>query len=631
MRNVALEDGYASLSREALVKVLPLMEEGLRFATARDRVYGDRAGSGAQRDRLPPVLEAVPQLRNPVVRRGLTELRKVVNAIIREYGKPDAVRIELARDLKRSRDKREQITAQNRRNENARDDAERQITKQLGIEKPRPGDILKVRLAEECNWECPYTGKSISMESLVGPSPQFDIEHIIPFSQSLDNYFGNKTLCDVKENRDVKQNRTPYQAYSCNEQRWAEILSRVKRFRGPAAHAKLRKFQQKEPDGDFAARLLQDTRYMSRLAMEYVGLLYGGAIDPAGRRRVQASAGGITAYLRGEWGLNAILADGGDEKNRNDHRHHAVDAVCVALTDAGTVKQLSDSAARAELQGNRRFTPIEKPWPTFPEDVRASVDAINVSYRVSRRASGSLHKDSFYSKPHPAVAENGKEIPYRHIRKRLKMITSAEEVEAIVDDRVRKCVKAHLERFGGDLKRAFGDEQNHPHFRTSYGRIIPIHKAQIRKNEATIDIGAAEEQRHVSPGLNHHMEIVAALDDRGQEIEWEFRMVSLYDAAQRVRARKRVVQREHERDKKFKFSIAKNEYLMMEFEPGRAALYRVDSISENDIEFHLHYDARLTTVKGRKRVRIRSPRALQRVKARKVAVDPLGNILPAND
>ena len=120
----------------------------------------------------------------------------------------------------------------------------------------------------------------------------------------------NKTLCDIDENRDVKRNRTPYEAYSANESKWQEILSRVKRFRGSAAHAKLRKFQQKELDEDFAARMLQDTRYMSRLATEYLGLLYGGHDRRRRPPRVQVSAGRITAYLRDEWGLNAILADG---------------------------------------------------------------------------------------------------------------------------------------------------------------------------------------------------------------------------------------------------------------------------------------------------------------------------------
>ena len=109
------------------------------------------------------------------------------------------------------------------------------------------GDILKVRLAEECNWECPYTGKSISHGRLwSGQHAQFDIEHIIPFSRSLDNSFLNKTLCYHEENRNVKQNRTPYEAYSGDETKWQEILGRVKRFRGQAGYAKLRKFQQKE-------------------------------------------------------------------------------------------------------------------------------------------------------------------------------------------------------------------------------------------------------------------------------------------------------------------------------------------------------------------------------------------------
>ena len=213
-------------------------------------------------------------------------------------------------------------------------------------------DILKVRLAEECNWQCPYTGKSIPMEALVGKHSQFDIEHIIPFSRSLDNSFLNKTLCYHEENRGVKQNQTPYEAYASNETRWAEIIGRVKRFRGSAAHAKLRKFLQKELDDEWAARMLQDTRYMSRLATEYLGLLYGGTIDADHSRRVQVSAGRITAYLRDEWGLNAILADGDeDEKNRADHRHHAVDAVVIALTDTKTVENLSHSAEVAAERG----------------------------------------------------------------------------------------------------------------------------------------------------------------------------------------------------------------------------------------------------------------------------------------
>ena len=634
---IELEQGYCALSRRAMRKLLPGLEAGRRLNEVRKEIYGEQLLRGNKEcDRLPAVGKVASSLRNPVVSRALSELRKVVNAIVRQYGKPAKIRIELARDMKKGRKDREDLWKDMRKNEDLREVAKkkaRTILEGMGLGEPRPGDVLKILLADECNWECPYTGKSIPISglTLLGHSPQFDIEHIIPFSRSLDDSFANKTLCYHEENRNVKKNQTPREAYP-NPQRWGEIVSRVRRFRGGAAKAKLRRFQLEEIPEEFAQQQLNDTRYMSRLAADYVALLFGGRIDPERTQRIQVGRGGMTKYLRDEWNLNSILFDGGT-KERTDHRHHAVDAVAIALTDPATVSVLSRAAERAREIGRRLFAPIDPPWGNatqFLAEVRAAIEAINVSYRVDRRISGALHEESLYSKPHPAVAESGRKVAYRHIRKPLKNM-SAKEIDNIVDDRVRKCVKAHLEQWGGDLKRAFGDEKNHPYFKTSDGRIIPIHKARIRKNEATIAVGVAEKQRHVAPGLNHHMEVVTTLDAQGNEVDWEFQIVSLYEATQRARAGQPAVQREHEKDKKFKFSIAKNEHLMLEIEPGKASLYRVVGISGNDIEFHLHSDARPTMVEGRKRVRIRSARALQGVKARKVAVDPLGNILPAND
>jgi len=638
LADITLEDGYASLSREAMRKLLPLMEKGVRFATAKKEVYGEYAGSKELRAVLPPVLETVPQLRNPVVLRGLTELRKVANALIREYGKPELVRVELARDLKRSGKQREDIWKQNRQNEKARDMAREEIRakKELGIDEPRRSDILKVLLAKECNWECPYTGKTICMEALLGRNPQFDIEHIVPFSRSLDNSFINKTLCDVKENRDVKQNRTPYEAYSAHETKWQEIIARVKRFRGLAAHAKLRKFQQKELDGDFAARQLQDTRYMSKLAAQYLGLLYGGQIDGDGRRRVQVSAGRVTAYLRDEWGLNAILNDGGDdEKNRGDHRHHAVDAVVIALTSAGTVKKLSDSAELAEQHGNRLFTPIDKPWDSFLDNVRTSIDAINISYRVNRRVTGALHQETNYSKAYKSHDENGKkELEYRHVRKPLQNM-SGDEVENIVDDTIRKLVQAKLQQIGGEPKKVFADPGNHPYLIAGDERKVFIHKARIRKPVGVIALGKSSSPRYAAPGSNHHMEIVTVLDEQGKETRWEATTVTLMEAAQRVRDGKPVVQREHGPGMQFKFSLAGGEYVELEDDDGNRRVVRVTVLSGKIVEFRLHTDARPITLlrqtKGGRAGLSKPVDSLRKAKARKVVVDPLGNVLKAND
>ena len=368
----------------------------------------------------------MPQLRNPVVCRGLTELRKVVNALIRQYGKPELIRVELARDLKKSRQQREDLTKQNRDNEKSRDAARKKIAERLHCDENAVSnlDILKVRLAEECNWECPYTGKSIAIEALVGKHSQFDVEHIIPFSRSLDNSFLNKTLCYHEENRGVKRNQTPYEAYAGERDAVAgdhRASEAVPRLGGPCQAAKVPAAETgrgfRRPD---AARHPLHVAAGHRVS----GLLYGGTIDADHTRRVQVSAGRITAYLRDEWGLNAILADGDeDEKNRDDHRHHAVDAAVIALTDAETVELLSRSAEVAAERGHRLFVleEIKKPWPTFLDDLRRAIDAINISYRVNRRVTGALHEETHYSKPHQMHAtRKARTVEYRHIRKPLQ-------------------------------------------------------------------------------------------------------------------------------------------------------------------------------------------------------------------
>ena len=631
------EDGYFSLSLVAIRKFLPLLEQGIAYAAARKELY-QQSQQFQPHNTLPPLFMVKAQLRNPAVSRGLNELRKVVNAVIRRYGKPKYIRIELARDLKQPRKVREERSKSMRKNEALRQQIIDDI-RRFGIANPSETDILKVRLADECNWQCPYTGKAISMETLLGPHPQFDIEHIQPYSRSLDNSFTNKTLCDVHENRMAKRNLTPFEAYSGDEQRWHEIIARVRRFRGPAGPAKLRKFLAKELDSDFAERQLVDTRYMSRAAAEYVGLLYGGIIDSQGKRRVQVSSGGVTADLRRLWGLNRVLPrDPGDDdsrpakKSRSDHRHHAVDAAVIALTSPAMVHQLSRCAQDATLIGSRRFVALELPFPSLIDDLKQAVDEIIVSYRVKRKVRGRLHDQTYYSPPKPYCDENGRTVECRHVRKPLASI-SADRIEKIVDPVVRKIVQEHLARHGGDLKKAFGNPNNLPYLTAGDGRIIPIRKVRIRENISVLPIGKPPQLRFAAPGTNHHMEIVEVTDARGR-VRWEGKLVNMFEAYQRRRQHLPVVCRDHGPNAKFLFSLACGEYVEMEHVPGQRKVYRVTTISEGQLEFRLHSDARpikeLKIAGSRARVR-RSPNSLLEAKARKVFVDPLGNVYPAGD
>ncbi|MBN2473376.1 MAG: type II CRISPR RNA-guided endonuclease Cas9 [Pirellulales bacterium] len=639
-----LEPGYAALSRKALARVLPGMRQGKPFATVREEIYRAAQRTDPPVDFLPANHQTavLRQLRNPAVARALSELRKVVNALIRRYGKPRRVYIELARDLKHARKRRKEMSDQNKRNQAAKDEAKKKILQEMGNDERycTERNLLKVRLAEESNWECPYTGKHIAMDALVGDRPQFDIEHIIPFSRSLDNSFANKTLCYHEENRKVKGSKTPHEAYH-GTGRWDEILARVRRFKGdPRLTArKLALFQtEKLPDPEeFAERQLNDTRYMSRLATAYLGLLYGGQIDEGRTRRIRVSPGRVTHYLRQRWNLNAVLGHP-DQKDRADHRHHAIDALVVALTDARQISALSRAAEEAErlyLDGLfPRGGDFEPPWDAFLQDVQQRVDELVVSSRVTRRLNAKLHKDTIFSKPIEVRDEDGNTATTHHVRKPIAAL-SAKEVEAIVDDKVRQLVQQKLAALGGTPDKVFKERENHPYFRASDGRIIPIHKVRIRTRGKPMFVGAGSKRRYVSPGSNHHMEIVALLDKNGEEKKWEGHVVTTFEAVQRRRRGGPVIRRDHGEGKRFKFSLAGGEHMEMEHEGGKRQIYRVSVISGGQVEFRLHSDARPDTLLRQRehssgRVR-RSIESLRKADARKVAVDPLGNVFPAND
>ncbi len=619
-----LEGGYAGLSRRAMEKLLPLMEGGLTYPEAAKQAYGGRPIPEPVQ-LLPPVIEALPELRNPTVSRTLTELRKIINAVIRAYGKPDIVRVEMARDLRKSRLQRKQSWNRARANEKKRQEAAKKVTKETGDPRPNRRTIEKWLLADECRWCCPYTGRGINVGDLFGPNPHFDIEHIIPFSRCLDNSFLNKTLCHVEENRNVKANRSPWEAYGSNPQRWKEIVQRVKRFTGDAAKEKLRRFNLREVNiDDFASQQLNDTRYSTKLAVRYLGLLFG----QEARGRVQATRGGMTAFLRNEWGLNSILNDG-PGKSREDHRHHAVDALVVALTDRSMVKLLSESAVRAAREGRRLFAPLAPPWPGFWDDAKQAVEAIIVSHRVSRRVKGPLHQETIYS---PPKMTDGGQIRH-HERKPVNKLSPG-QVENIVDPSIKRIVKQALG--GKPPKEAFADESDHPFLTARDGRRIPVHRVRIATGLSALTIGGQGRERHVVTDTNHHVEILEVADNRGR-LTWDGRLVSLFEAARRHKEGEPIIQKDHGPGRRFVFSLSLRESVIMKTDDGTEECFIVNGISQAkngriELEFRRHADARPIAVLKKMGGRVRkTPKSLHKAEARKVVIDPRGRIRRAND
>lgn len=628
-----LEEGYAGLSRSAMRRLLPELEKGTAYATARKMLFPDSFEAVEPLTSLPPLKEAFDEPVSPAVARALSEVRAVVNAIVREHGKPEHIRIELARDLKKGRKRREAISKQIHARRKVREDAAARLLAQYPGRGTGPEDVsrqdkLKVLLADECNWVCPYTGRSFGWDDVFGRQPTIDIEHIWPFKRSLDDSFINKTLCCVDENRNVKRGRMPSEGYSSD--RLAEILQRVARFKGDAADAKLERFRAESIPPDFTNRHLSESRYVSRKAAEYVALLYGGFSDVEHNRRVHVPSGGLTAWLRREWGLNRILSDR-DEKEREDHRHHAIDAIVVALTTPATVKQLQESAARADENGSHRlFSNIEPPFEV--SDVQHVVDRIVVSHRQNRKARGKFHKDTIYSRPLPT---NG---TTRHrIRKELHKLNE-KEIDAIVDPRIREVIRlgyqARKREGAKGPSQAFSERKHLP--RLPHGdRIRRVRLYTSAQPQALSANGHdrkgrhTAKKRHVNLQANHHTVIMAKLDKNGDEKKWVDEPVALFDAMQRVKAGEPLVSRDVPEGFRFKFSLAANEFVEMDRMDGKGrSVYRVLNVSGGDMEVREHMDGRTRQAirdAGDVRERVRGSSLLKR-RARKIHVTYLGEV-----
>ncbi|MGB9691365.1 MAG: type II CRISPR RNA-guided endonuclease Cas9, partial [Candidatus Sumerlaeaceae bacterium] len=325
LAKVNLPDRFGRVSLKAIRNLLPHLEAGKDLHDAivacgydkrhnPSRIYdflpfppGTRFAPQREQELIEQglLLPNTTEITNPIVRKALFEVRKVVNAIIRKYGKPKRIVVELARDTRGSIEERAELAKKQRDRENKNQEICQEL-KTKGIPDPSKTDILKYRLWQECNRTCPYSGQPITFEQLF-LTGEVEIEHILPYTRSLDDSFANKTLC-FREWNQKKGDRTPYEAFAeTDPEAYEKILERVRRFTGEFRKQKLRRFTQKTVELDqFVQRQLNDTRYISRVVSQYLRTL---GVD------VRVARGQVTAALRHQWGLNKILApDGSEEK-----------------------------------------------------------------------------------------------------------------------------------------------------------------------------------------------------------------------------------------------------------------------------------------------------------------------------
>ena len=438
------------------------------------------------------------KISNPTVHVALNQTRVVVNALIKEYGNPTQIAIELSRDLKNSVEKKAEIA----RKQNQRAKENIIINDKIGeLYKvafpgksfyPNRNDRLKYRLWEELGLgnKCLYCGKGISGAEIF--TKEIEIEHILPFSRTLLDAESNLTVAHSSCNA-FKAERSPYEAFGSNPTgyNWQEIVQRANNLKNTSKKNKFSPtaMESFEKDSSFIARQLSDNQYIARAALRYLKCLVDNPSD------VWATNGSMTKLLRDKWEMDSILCRkftekevaalglkpeqiGNYKKNRFDHRHHAIDAVVIGLTDRSMVQRL---ATKNSHKGNR----IEIPeLPILRIDLIDKVKKIVVSFKPDHGAEGKLSKETLLGK----IKLHGKEV---YVCRENIVSLSEKNLDDIVDEKIKERVKEYVNQH---------KDEKIDSILTSFSNETGIKKVRcINRVQTPIEITSGSVPRYLAP------------------------------------------------------------------------------------------------------------------------------------
>lgn len=373
--------GAGHISAKACRNIIPYLKRGL--------VYSDacKEANYVHSDRPQAKLEDIA---NPIARKALTEALKQVRAIVNEFGLPGRIHVELARDVGKSKEERDEIRFGIERRNKEKDRLKECFENDVGRSPSGVEDMLRYELWREQNGRCVYTDETIHPDWIVASDNRVQVDHILPWSRSGDDSFVNKTLCLAKANQD-KKGRTPFEWFYADKtkEEWDSLVARVETNKAMKGRKK-RNYLLKDAsilEEKFRNRNLNDTRYASRLLADELARLY--LAD--GKRRVFARPGALTDRLRRGWGLQGLKKDA-DGKRIPDDKHHALDALIVAATSEGALNTLTRAFQASEaVGGHRDFSRLEPPWPGFVAEAHAKLSDVFVSRAERHRARGKGH------------------------------------------------------------------------------------------------------------------------------------------------------------------------------------------------------------------------------------------------
>lgn len=478
----------AHLSVKALRKLIPYLEKGMTYAEACKEVYGEQKSSVTKKNKLS--LFDIEPINNPVVRRAVSQTIRVINAIVREYGAPEVVRVELAREMGKPYDVRTQMTKKQEANAKRNEELRQQIKKIKGAE-PTGQDIVKFKLFQDQNGVCLYSGQNLDITRLF-EAGYVDVDHIIPYSISFDDSYTNKVLVRSPENRQ-KGNRIPADYFKSDPARWQrfETLVNTQVHNWKKKRNLLTQALSEEQKNGFKQRNLVDTQYIARviynLINDHLQFAETGKYDK--KRRTQAVNGAITAHVRKRLGIQKIREDG--------DLHHAVDAAVVACVSPGMIQKITQYTKHRECirktkEGyldtetgelmtreayDAKYSPrFPAPWERFRQELEArlsdnpaeeiarlhlatydseeEIKPVFVSRKQTHKISGAAHEATLHRKADGGYI-NKVSLTKLTLDKKTGEIKNYYAPES--DRLLYEALKKRLKEFDGNAKEAFAE------------------------------------------------------------------------------------------------------------------------------------------------------------------------------
>ena len=798
LAQTTFQSDYGSLSTKAMCRLLPHLRQGLRYDEAcaleykthsKHSLTKEELDNKEYKDRLDVL--AKNSLRNPVVEKIINQMIHVVNGVIDAYGKPDEIRIELARDLKKNADERAQMTEAINKATAEHEKYRKILQEEFGLSYVSRTDIIRYKLYKELEprgYHTLYSNTYISQEKLF--SKEFDIEHIIPQSKLFNDSFANKTL----EARDINIEKGNKTAYDYVREKYGEEgIERYLRAIDDLniSKGKKRNLLTSEADipKDFIERDLRDTQYIAKKSRELLLELVPFVIS---------TTGSITDRLREDWQLINVLQELNWDKydrqgltyfdenrdghrlprikdwtKRNDHRHHAMDALTIAFTKPSFIQYLNNLNARSDKSssiygieqkelhrtsdGHLVFNP-PMPLGELRAEARRHLSEILVSIKAKNKVvtrninitktkggenkkleltpRGKLHDETIYGRSKEYVTtfvKVGASMTLEQIRKvakacereallaRLcefggdakkaftgknsldknpiylnvhqtekltnevkcidiverftirKAIDDKLKIEKVVDRGIRAILQRRLDKFGGDVKKAFTNLDENPIYLNEekgikikrvaiYAGVKPVALHDKKNKDGNYVLNENGEKiatNFVTEGSNHHVAIYR--DGRGNLQE---QVVSVFKVTERVMQGLPIIDKQYKADEgwQFLFSMKQNEYFVFPryetrindageeerictFDPSEIDLmnpinnelvsqnlYRMQKMSSLNYMFRHHLETNVEEVKELRNItwiNIRTPKGMEGVI--KVRVNHIGQIVSVGE